>query len=104
MGDKASEMLIARPGISMATRVSNRHTSFHAFQRHRGHSKGVSLKTLLDAEAVDCLARNIALVYPNFEVELFHQDAVDWLAPLGLMQRVQHGSRFTAPTSARRIP
>jgi 3-methyladenine DNA glycosylase AlkC len=56
----------------------------------RSIRKGVPLKELLGTEAVDCLARNILLVYPRFEAESFCQSALSGLEPLGLMQRGQH--------------
>ncbi|HRP06531.1 MAG TPA: hypothetical protein PLV87_16585 [Opitutaceae bacterium] len=75
----------------MPARVSNPAQQFPRIPAApQSIQKGVPLKTLLDTEAVDCLAQNLSLVYPNFEVELFRQDAVDGLAPLGLMQRGQH--------------
>jgi 3-methyladenine DNA glycosylase AlkC len=56
----------------------------------RSIQKGVPLKHLLGKEAVDCLAQNISLVYPKFEVELFRRSSLNGLEPLGLMQRGQH--------------
>jgi 3-methyladenine DNA glycosylase AlkC len=56
----------------------------------RSIQKGVPLKHLLGAEAVDYLAQNISLVYPKFEAELFRRSALNGLEPLGLMQRGKH--------------
>ncbi len=53
--------------------------------------KGVPLKHLLDVEAVNCLAHNMALVYPAFDGDGFCQAALQDLEPLGLMER---GSRL----------
>ena len=53
----------------------------------RAIQKGTPLKHLLGPEAVACLARNIALVYPEFDGDAFVHSAVDGLEPLGLMER-----------------
>jgi 3-methyladenine DNA glycosylase AlkC len=55
----------------------------------RSIQKGVPLKHLLGTEAVDCLARNILLVYPQFHAESFRRSALEGLEPLGLMERAQ---------------
>jgi 3-methyladenine DNA glycosylase AlkC len=55
--------------------------------------KGIPLKQLLGAEAVDCLAHNILLVHPQFDAEMFRQAALDGLESLGLMDRGQHLAR-----------
>lgn len=55
--------------------------------------KGIPLKHLLGSEAVDCLAHNISLVYPQFDEKTFRQVALDGLDPLGLMERGQHLAR-----------
>ncbi len=52
--------------------------------------KGVPLKNLLGLEAIDCLAYNILLVYPQFDENLFLQLALNNLEPLGIMERGQH--------------
>ncbi len=49
--------------------------------------KGKPLKYLLGQEAVDCLARNISLVYTEFDGKSFSEDALDGLEPLGLIER-----------------
>jgi 3-methyladenine DNA glycosylase AlkC len=55
--------------------------------------KGIPLKHLLGAEAVDCLAHNILLVHPQFDAEMFRRAALDGLEPLGLLDRGQHLAR-----------
>lgn len=55
--------------------------------------KGVPLKHLLGSEAVDCLARNVSLVYPQFDEKSFRLVAQDGLDPLELLQRGQHLAR-----------
>lgn len=55
--------------------------------------KGTPLKHLLGSEAVDCLAHNISLVYPQFDTKSFRQVALDGLDPLELMERGQHLAR-----------
>lgn len=49
--------------------------------------KGVPLKNLLGADAIDCLARNLKLVEKQFDSKSFKRDAIDGLEPLGLMER-----------------
>lgn len=56
----------------------------------RAIRKGVPLKTLLDRDAVVCLARNIQLVYPGFDAASFRDKALSGLEPLGLMARGKH--------------
>ena len=56
----------------------------------RGIQAGKSLSDLLGSEAVDCLARNLKGVYPDFASAAFRQAAHEGLAPLGLMDRGRH--------------
>lgn len=49
--------------------------------------KGIPLKNLLGLEAIDCLAHNILLVYPQFDRESFYRDASNGLEPLGILER-----------------
>ena len=51
------------------------------------------MATLLDREAVDCLVRNISLVYPQFDDASFRRTALQGLAPLAILQRGQHLAR-----------
>lgn len=51
--------------------------------------KGQPLKTLLDKEAIACLAGNITQVYPAFDTQAFTQLALPGLAPLGIMDRAR---------------
>ncbi|MGR9013070.1 MAG: DNA alkylation repair protein [Gammaproteobacteria bacterium] len=55
--------------------------------------KGIPLKHLLGSEAIDCIAHNILLVYPQFDEEPFRQAALDGLEPLGILDRGQHLAR-----------
>ena len=55
--------------------------------------KGATLRDLLDAEAVACLAENISLVYPHLHQDGFRRLALDGLEPLGLMERGPHIAR-----------
>lgn len=55
--------------------------------------KGIPLKHLLGAEAIDCLAQNILLVYPKFNEDTFRQTASNGLEPLGILDRGQHLAR-----------
>lgn len=49
--------------------------------------KGIPLKNLLGLEAIDCLAHNILLVYPQVDTESFCRDASNGLEPLGILER-----------------
>lgn len=53
----------------------------------RSIQKDQPLKFLLDLEAVECLAHNIALVHPAFDAQTFNQLALTNIAPLGIMDR-----------------
>lgn len=55
--------------------------------------KGSTLKSLLDREAVDCLAHNVSLVHPRFDADAFRDTALAGLAPLSILQRGQHLAR-----------
>jgi 3-methyladenine DNA glycosylase AlkC len=55
--------------------------------------KGSSLASLLDREAIDCLAHNICLVYSSFDGKSFQKDAVNGLSPLGIIERGHHIAR-----------
>lgn len=59
----------------------------------RSIRKGSSLADLLDSEAVDCLAHNIALVHPCFDCQSFRRAALDGLKPLTILQRGRHLAR-----------
>lgn len=56
----------------------------------RSMQKDVPLKHLLGAEAIVCLAQNIALVHPSFPQKAFCQLAQSGLDALGILQRGQH--------------
>lgn len=51
--------------------------------------KDVPLKAILGEASIDCLAQNIAYVYPSFDVRGFVEQASLNLEPLPLMQRAQ---------------
>lgn len=55
--------------------------------------KGSSLKTLLDREAVDCLAHNLGLAHPGFDGDGFRRTALHGLTPLGILDRGAHLAR-----------
>jgi 3-methyladenine DNA glycosylase AlkC len=55
--------------------------------------KGSSLALLLDREAIECLAHNIALVHPAFDAAGFRRDALEGLAPLSILRRGEHLAR-----------
>lgn len=59
----------------------------------RSIQKGSSLSTLLDREAVDCLAHNVARVHPTFPSERFQRAAMEGLAPLAILDRGRHLAR-----------
>jgi len=60
--------------------------------------QGIPLKHLLGSEAVDCLAHNILLVYPQFDDRSFRRAALSGLAPLGIMERGKHLARALRPS------
>jgi 3-methyladenine DNA glycosylase AlkC len=53
----------------------------------RSIQKDQPIKFLLDTAAADCLAHNIALVYPAFDASRFIALALTGIEPLGIMQR-----------------
>jgi 3-methyladenine DNA glycosylase AlkC len=53
-------------------------------------AKGSTLKTLLDREAIDCLAENLGLASPHFDARDFRERAGRGIEPLGLMERGRH--------------
>lgn len=59
----------------------------------RSIQKGTTLKDLLDQEAIECLAHNVARVHPAFPADAFRQMAVAGLAPLGILDRGHHLAR-----------
>lgn len=56
----------------------------------RSIAKGSTLATLLDREAVDCLADNLLFAAPSFDAAGFRKQSLGGLAPLGLMDRARH--------------
>lgn len=56
----------------------------------RSIQKGSSLADLLGPEAIECLAQNIALADPTFDVAGFQATALHGLQPLSVLQRGQH--------------
>lgn len=56
----------------------------------RSIAKGSTLAALLDVEAVECLAHNLALAHPKFDRGAFRRAALDGLAPLAILQRGRH--------------
>jgi 3-methyladenine DNA glycosylase AlkC len=56
----------------------------------RSIQKGSSLAALLDAEAVECLAHNIATVHDRFDAPAFRKSAMAGIKPLSILQRGQH--------------
>lgn len=52
-------------------------------------TKGVPLKNLLGAEAIDCLAHNLSLVYRGLDTKSFATEALDGIEPLGLIERAR---------------
>jgi 3-methyladenine DNA glycosylase AlkC len=67
--------------------------SMHAFRlpaAPRSIQKDQPIKFILDSEAIDCLAHNIALVHPGFDAPAFKELALTNIAPLGFMDRSAH--------------
>jgi len=52
--------------------------------------KGKALSTLLDREAVDCLAHNLALAHGAFDAQGFRTMALRGIEPLGILDRGKH--------------
>jgi 3-methyladenine DNA glycosylase AlkC len=59
----------------------------------RSFLKGSSLALLLDREAIECLAHNLALIHPGFDAAGFQRDAHEGLAPLSILRRGEHLAR-----------
>jgi len=59
----------------------------------RSIQKGSTLRDLLDREAIDCLAHNVALAHPSFDAVAFRRAARKGLAPLAILQRGRHLAR-----------
>ena len=60
-------------------------------RRSTRHSKRVPpLTTLLDREAIECLALNVQYAHPVFDVDGFISAAMDGLGPLKVMERGRH--------------
>lgn len=55
--------------------------------------KGVPLKHLLGQEAVECLAHNVSIVFPEFDAHAFRIAALDELEHLGILERGQKLAR-----------
>lgn len=60
----------------------------------RSIEKGSTLKILLDREAIQCLASNLAQVSPRFDSQAFQKDCQKGLAPLPIMARGVHLARI----------
>lgn len=56
----------------------------------RSITKGVGLQSLLDREAIECLAHNLHRVDATFDAEAFQETARRGLQPLSILQRGQH--------------
>ena len=65
-------------------------TPFKIPSAPRSIQKDNPIKFLLDSEAIDCLAHNIALVHAPFDGQTFKQLALTNIAPLGIMDRSAH--------------
>jgi len=53
-------------------------------------AKGSTLKSLLDRDAVDCLANNLAVVHADFDAAGFRGRALAGIKPLAILQRGHH--------------
>ncbi|UGA57309.1 DNA alkylation repair protein [Vibrio sp. VB16] len=68
----------------------------------RGIVKGVPLKEQLNEKAIGFMARNIELVYSEFDVQTFAKQAIDGLESLSIMGRAKHiatSLRHTLPSN-----
>ena len=59
----------------------------------RSIQQGSTLQTLLDRDAIDCLAHNLSLAHDAFDGDRFRQAALDGLEPLGILERGLHLAR-----------
>jgi 3-methyladenine DNA glycosylase AlkC len=55
--------------------------------------KGSSLASLLDGEAIECLAHNIGLVHSRWDAASFRREAEQGIGPLAILQRGRHLAR-----------
>lgn len=69
---------------------ANKKLNFRIPDAPRSILKGSSLASLLDREAVECLAYNISLVYSSFVGKSFQKDAMNGLSLLGIVERGHH--------------
>lgn len=76
-----------------STKVSSTASTPRIPAAPRSIAKGSSLATLLDREAVECLAHNVTRVHPVFDRAAFQRTALDGLQPLGILQRGYHLAR-----------
>jgi 3-methyladenine DNA glycosylase AlkC len=76
-----------------ATQRQTEQTSPRLPAAPRSIQKGSCLGDLLDREAIDCLAHNIALVHPKFDGKSFQRTALNRLKPLAILQRGHHLAR-----------
>ena len=81
------------PALARAKPRGNAFPEFKIPAAPKSIQKGVPLTTLLGKKAVDALAGNISLVYPDFKAERFRQWALDGLEPLGILERGKHLAR-----------
>ncbi len=99
LGDTSSSItnrLTAVPRIDIPLRMHSKHTARpvpHLLPAPRSIQKGISLADLLDRDAIECLAHNITLVYPDFDGKAFQRTAMNGLKPLSILQRGHHLSR-----------
>ena len=56
-------------------------------------AKGSTLKTLLDRDAIDCLAGNLAVAHGGFDQASFRRSAIAGIEPLAILQRGHHLAR-----------
>jgi len=82
---------VKKPRESTASRNSS--TELRLPAAPRSIEKGRTLKTLLDRDAIDCLAHNLAAVHKHFDAPAFRRTALDGLAPLSLLERGHHLAR-----------
>jgi 3-methyladenine DNA glycosylase AlkC len=86
----------ATPGLYCMT-ISKRERPAVAAPRMpsapRSIQKGSTLKDLLDREAIECLAHNLRRVHRKFDAASFQAEALNGIAPLGIMERGHHLSR-----------
>ena len=77
----------------MKTQLAPPLDGLHLPAAPRSIQPGSSLADLLGSEAIACLARNLALAWPELDAAAFRRAALDGLVPLAILGRGHHLAR-----------